>query len=345
MCRLIPAIFGSLFLLSTASGLRAQVDTSLFSSQEPLAFTLTADFKGLRGDRGQESEERPGLVNTAGLYGGRVEVPVEVKTRGTFRLQERICLDPPLRLDFPKNTEYGTVFDGQDKLKLVTHCQDTPEFQENLLEEYLVYRMYNLLTPFSFRVRLAEITYIDTSGTLETRTRNAFLIEDEEALAARLGGTLSEPSGLLPNQFDLTQIGLLYLFQFMVGNVDWATGSSHNMQVLTVGDVRYPVPYDFDWTGFVDAPYAAPNRLTQEYHDSVRERVYWGVCMPGIPYQELFRRFLEKRGDILSLIQEEAPLSQEGQSSAIQYLDEFFAILNDPARAEAEIIQACRPWL
>ena len=319
--------------------------TELFSSDVPLQFTLVADFQALGRDRGQESEERPALVYVNGFYGDRVGIPVDVKTRGTFRLQEGICSDPPLRLDFPKSTTYGTVFDGQDKLKLVTHCRDTEEFQENVREEYLAYRILNLLSDVSFRVQLAEITYIDTSGQNAPKTRVGFLLEDEDALADRLGGTLTEPSGLLPNQFVMDQIGLMYIFQYMVGNVDWATGASHNVLVLTRGEEHFPIPYDFDWTGLVDAPYAAPNRLTQEFHDTVRERVYWGICMPGIDYAGLFARFNEQRAAILALAEGAVGLSKPNADSAVEYLTEFFDVINDPSRAQAEIIGACRPWL
>jgi len=322
-----------------------QTVTELFASDVPLQFTLVADFDALGRDRSQESEERPALVYVNGFYGDRVGIPVEVKTRGTFRLQERICSDPPLRLDFPKSTTYGTVFDGQDKLKLVTHCSETEEFQENVREEYLAYRIYNLLTDVSFRAQLAEVTYIDTSGRSAPKTRVAFLVEDEDALASRLGGTLEEPSGLLPNQFVLDQIGLMYIFQYMVGNVDWATGASHNVRVLTRGEEHLPIPYDFDWTGLVNAPYAEPNRLTQEFQETVRERVYWGICMPGIDYTGLFARFNEQRGAILALAEGGVGLSKPDADSAVEYLTEFFDIINDPSRARAEIIDACRPWL
>jgi len=333
---LVPA--GSLHGQDLESG-------GLFSSDEPLRFTLVADFQALAGDRGQESDERPGLVYITGIHGNRVGIPIEVKTRGTFRLQERICPDPPLRLDFPRSTEYGTVFDGQDKLKLVTHCRETEEFEQNVLEEYLAYRIYNVLTEVSFGVRLAEITYVDPGGEIPPKTQKAFLIEDEEALAARLNGSMGEPSGLLPNQFVLDQIGLMYVFQFMIGNVDWATGASHNVRVLSRGEEHFPIPYDFDWSGLVDAPYATPNRLTQEFHDTVRERVFWGICMPGIDYPGIFARINEHREAILNLAGQEVGLSKQKAAEAVEYLTEFFDIMNDPARARTEILDACRPWL
>lgn len=192
--------------LSSAAG--AQQVSELFSSDEVLEFVLTSDFDQLKKDRGQESDEIPGQVEVLGAGGESVQIPIQVKTRGKFRLQRRICPDPPLRLNFPESEPHGTVFDGQDKLKLVSHCRDSDRYEQNLLEEYLAYRIYNHLTEISFRVQLARITYRDTSGKNDPIERMAFLIEDEEAMAARLGGTMIEAPTALPTDFDLDQLSL-----------------------------------------------------------------------------------------------------------------------------------------
>ena len=282
--------------------LALQVAVPLFSAEEPIRFSLTADFSRLERDRSQESEERPATVRVVGSDGEAVEIEIEVRTRGRFRLQRRICPDPPLRLDFPDTPVQGTVFDGQDKLKLVNHCRDSDGYEQNVLEEYLAYRIYNELTEVSFRVRLAEVTYLDSSGKNDPVTRMAFLLESEEALGRRLGGKVLEVQGSArPDEFVIDQIGLVYLFQFMIGNVDWGTGTGHNIEILLKDGAYYPIPRDFDWSGLVDAPYAEPNRLTKDLHDSVRERVYWGVCMAEIQYDELFASFQEARASIVAL--------------------------------------------
>jgi hypothetical protein len=248
-------------------------------------------------------------------------------------------------LDFPESEPYGTVFDGQDKLKLVTHCRDADSYEQNMLEEYLAYRIYNHLTDISFRVQLAKITYMDTSGENDPVERMALLIEDEDAMAARLGGTMIEAPNSLPTDFDLDQLSLFYVFQFMVGNVDWGTGTSHNVKIVNKDLAYHPIPYDFDWTGLVDAPYAAPNPLTEEFHDSVRQRIYWGVCIPGIDYQRQFDRFNAVREAVLDQVRRVVGLDERNTRAAVEYLEEFYEIINDPREARAVIISQCRRWL
>ena len=318
--------------------------TQLFDSDAPLKLILASDFDQLNDDRSQESEDRPAQILINGPGGEPVEIPILVKTRGNFRLQKRICRDPPLRLNFAESPPNGTVFDGQDQLKLVTHCRDSDRYEQNVLEEYLTYRIYNQLTDLSFRVQLADITYLDTSGKNDPVERMGFLLEDEDALATRLGGLMVETPAANPDDFVADQLTLTFLFQFMVGNVDWGTGTSHNVKILRKDGGYYPIPYDFDWTGLVDAPYAGPNPMTEPFHDSVRERLYWGACMPGMDYQALLDRFKAKQDEIMGLVENQAGLSDRNRESAVGYLKEFFSIIESPREVERVIIRACRKW-
>jgi hypothetical protein len=322
----------------------AQPATELFATDVPLEFVLAADFDQLKKDRSQNEEDRPAQILVRRPDGEAVEVPMKVRTRGNFRLQERICREPPLRLNFTETEPQGTVLDGQGKLKLVTHCRDSDRYEQNLLEEFLAYRIYNQLTDMSHRVQLARVTYLDTSGKNKPITRMAFIIEDADSMASRLGGVLINAPAASPDDFDQDQLSLMYLFQFMIGNVDWGAGTSHNVRILGKDLEYYPIPYDFDWSGLVDAPYAGPNPMTQPFHDSVRERLYWGGCLQGLDYQRLFGRFNEEREAILALARNQVGLSDRNVEWAVRYLEEFYSIINDPRRAEREIVSACRKW-
>ena len=314
----------------------------LFLTDAPLRFVLEADFSLLEGDRSQESEERPAWVILPGRDGEAVEIPVEVKTRGRFRLRPDICTMPPLRLDFPSTELRGTVFDGADKVKLVTHCQDQRGYKENLLEEFLAYRLYNLITDVSFRVQLAEITYLDTSGQHRPVTRRAFLLEDKKALAARLGGEILEVPGLEVGMLHPGELGLMYLFQYMIGNTDWSTESGHNIEFIRTPETIFAVPFDFDFSGLVDAPYATPASSVAGYIRSVRERVYLGDCVDGIDHEDVLGRFREARQDILALVEARPGLSFSKRLSAQRYLQEFFKDLGYPELVERNIVLACR---
>jgi hypothetical protein len=328
--------------MAPSLGEAAQPVTEIFTTDVPLEFVLASDFDQLGKDRSQETEDRPARLLIRDRGGEAVEIPMQVRTRGIFRLRRGTCPDPPLRLNLPETRPQGTVLDGQDKLKLVTHCRDSDSYEQNLLEEYLAYRIYNRLTDISFRVQLAKITYLDTSGKNEPVTRMAFLIEDEDAMAERLAGMMIETPAARHSDFVLDQISLMYLFQFMVGNVDWGVGASHNVKILLKDGEYFPIPYDFDWTGLVDAPYAEPNALTESFHNSVRERLYWGTCLPGIDYQGLFARFNEESDGIMELARSQFGLSDRNIRSVVSYLQEFYEVINNPRAAERAIIDACR---
>jgi hypothetical protein len=313
----------------------------LLASDKPLAFALEADFDQLMDDREQETEERPGRFE---LLGGAppISFPVKVRTRGNFRLQNFICPFPPLRLNFPTDSIAGTTLEGKDKLKLVTHCRDRDSYEQNLLEEYLAYRIYNLLTDISFRVQLALVTYRDTSGKEDPTSRLAFLIEDEETLAERLGGEMLEVPTANPDDFAPMQAGLFYLFQYMIGNTDWSLVHFHNVKLIRIGWEYYPIPYDFDFSGFVDTPYAGPSPLIADRIQSVRERLYWGVCSDRIDYPSLFSHFNARREAILDLIRTQEGLADHNRRSAERYVEAFYEILDDEKDADWKIVSACR---
>ncbi|MGD8360514.1 MAG: hypothetical protein PVJ04_03720 [Gemmatimonadota bacterium] len=332
------------FLGATTLGLFPSLhgQEGLFTSDEPIEFVLEADWNKLDDDRGQESEERPGRVLWTGPDGREISIPIEVKTRGFFRLQRSTCFSPPLRLDFPGEGTEGTVFQGQDKLKLVTYCRDRDNYEQNVLEEYLAYRIYNLLTDISFRVRLARITYVDSRGEEDPLTRMGFLIEDDDAMADRLGGRIMDVPGAPPSHFQQDQAALMYVFQFMIGNTDWAMLQFHNLKALGVGRDYFPVPYDFDWSGLVDAPYAGPNPKIASVIDNVRERLYMGMCNDAIDYPAVYARFDEEREAILALPRSVPELSEGNQQTAVRYLETFYEIIDSEAAARRQIQDGCR---
>ncbi|NNM07325.1 MAG: hypothetical protein HKO65_19685 [Gemmatimonadetes bacterium] len=303
--------------------------------------TLEADFRALEDDRDQESLERPGRVILEDDT-GPMSLPVQVRTRGRFRLNPYICAFPPLRLRFPTDSLHGTVLHGVEKVKVVTHCRDNNRYEQYVLEEYLSYRIYGILTEIGFRVQLALITYRDRSGDEEDISRLAFLIEDEDAVAERLSGVIVEAQQANPNQFDPWQAGLMYLFQYLIGNTDWSIARFHNVEGIRIGDRHFPLPYDFDFSGFVNASYAGPAPVVARYIKNVRERYYWGVCSEDIDYRALFSYFNQKRESILDLIERQPGLTGRNRTLATMYVESFFEVLNDDREAEYKIVYGCR---
>jgi hypothetical protein len=334
----------ALAVLVSPSSAAPQINppTELFASDSVLRFTLSADFRQLKDDRSQESEERPAIIWISGAGGDTVEVTLKVRTRGRYRLQKNICSFPPLRLNFQESQPRGTVFDGQDKLKLVSHCHDRDSYEQNVLEEYLAYRIYNQLTPASFLVRPVEITYLDSGGGEDPITRLGFLIEDEELLAARIGGLHLDIPGARADAFEPQQMGIMFLFQYMIGNIDWSTANSQNLKVFRVDPDHFAIPYDFDWSGLVDAPYAGPSPLTERLHGSVRERLYLGVCLEEIDFDAVFSLFEERKESIFQAVRQVPGLSDANSRRAAEYLEEFYEFIQDPDRAKRNLRRMCK---
>jgi len=321
---------------------REAVASPLFASDELLILTLRTDIEWLRDERSDE-EEVEGTVTVIGPGGTEVTLPVEVRTRGEFRRMKRNCNFPPLRLNFPRGEMDGTVFEGQDKVKLVTPCHDSRgAFQEYIYHEYLVYRAYQVLTPLAFRVRLVQITYEDIEGDCDTRTKYAFLIEDKDQMAARNRGMLEEASDLNPSRTSADYSVMMSIFQFMMGNTDWSVIELHNVALVHVEDGQYyTVPYDFDLAGAVNARYATvnPDLPIQD----VRDRLFWGFCFPQVRQREHWNAFFNAQREAISdLFMGFELLDEEDREDALKYFDEFWDVLANEGGYERRIIRKCR---
>lgn len=313
----------------------------LFAMTAPLVMTLEADLQDLKRER-DEDVEREGVLYLKAPNGADLRLPVKLTTRGVFRLDKRHCNFPPLLLNLPRSQLEGTVFEGQNKLKLLAPCNDTSdEHQQYVLLEYLIYRTYNLLTPVSFRVRLVEITLKDSSGHGPDRTKYAFLIEDVDRLAERHLGEESEWTQFHPLNLESHQATLVDVFEFMIGNTDWSAPYFHNIKMIAQpGPTYLVVPFDFDFSGAVNASYATPDP-TLSIRD-VRERAYRGFCRPDFDFQTIVELFNDHRNAIYMVVQEFEPLDETERRNLLKYFDSFYEVLNNNGRLEREVIGKCR---
>ena len=313
----------------------------LFAENTPLAVTLRTRIQWLRDERPDE-EEADGTLTYVDATGTPVTVDVEVRTRGNFRRDRRNCNFPPLRLDLPRTRVGGTVFEGQNRLKLVTPCHDgRDDYQRYVLLEYLAYRTLQLVTPASYRVRLLEITYEDVDGEYDTRTKLGFVIEDVEAMAHRNRATPLDLPQIHPARVEGARDWTVALFQYMIGNADWSGPMFHNMDLIRAEDGRYLyVPYDFDFSGLVDARYANPP--TELGIRSVRDRVFRGFCRDNVERAAVVARFLELRPDVEALYRSMALLEEDRREDAVDYLEDFWDTLESPSLYDRRIQGACR---
>ena len=337
-----PALLFVLVVVVSAVPGRAggqQVASSLFTSHEVLDLTLEAEFVKLKADRGLESEYRPAILTLTADDGSSRAIDIKVKTRGHFRLET--CRFPPLKVNLPKNSLGGTVFDGEDKIKLVNHCRDRDSSEQNVLEEYLAYRTYNVLTDNSFRVRLTRITYIDSRGEDDPVTRHAFFLEEKEAVADRVGGLMLEVPQAHPTKLSAEASARMALFQYMVGNTDWDMVYFHNVKLLRTNDgAHVPVPYDFDFTGLVAASYATPDeRLGLR---TIKDRMYRGFCRPEVDFAAIYSEFTDLRPVIEEIYTGLDGLEEGKKEGALKYLEGFYDIISSEERSRMRIEERCR---
>ncbi|HSG64922.1 MAG TPA: hypothetical protein VLD39_07975 [Gammaproteobacteria bacterium] len=317
----------------------------LFAGDTPLVLTIEAPFRTLSRER-RNREERDGTLRYQDPAGATVTLDVQIRTRGNSRLD--VCTYPPLRLDFRRGQVRGTMFAGQNQLKLATLCKDITAYRDYLGLEFEIYRLFNALTDASYRVRWTEIEYVDTDGgDAEPERRPAFLIESDVEVAERNAMEVWEIERLDPAALEPGAAALVSVFHFMIGNTDWSGVSGppgdrccHNGDVLrNAQDLAVLIPYDFDQSGLIDADYAAPAEALPIR--SVRQRLYRGYCAHNAALDGAIERVRAARSGIEAAI-DGASVRNGTRARARRYIEDFFAIVDDPEEREDAIASACR---
>jgi hypothetical protein len=291
----------------------------------------------------------PARLTYTGADGQQHEIDLEVSPRGLTR-RLRVCDFPPLKVHFDKKKMKGTEFRGNKSLKLVTYCDTNTKYEQYYIKEFLVYRIYNLLTEYSFRVRPMTITYEDSEKRKSSITRFGFLIEDVDDVAKRNDLKKLSIEKIPYKQLDPDTIGKASLFQYLVGNLDWSAidapgdeSCCHNAKLIGAGNdaiPKYVVPYDFDSTGLVNAHYALPpNGLNVR---NIRQRLYRGFCLSNDLMPQHIAFFNEKNAEVLSLFNDNSKLTDRNRKAAIKYIEEFYEVINDPKKLQKEITGKCR---
>jgi hypothetical protein len=313
---------------------------ALFRSEQPLEVTFTTNIGKIRGDKRADPPWRPATLSYRNDDGSAVTVPLEARTRGIWRL--KMCDFPPLRLNFKSETTKGTIFHKLDKPKLVSYCQDTDTYEQYVLQEFQLYRIYGLLTPMSHRVRLLKFNYADSGSGKIRAKRYAFIMEEANALGERLHGKVLEQKGAVPSDLDPFQDALFGVFQYFIGNTDFSVNQLHNVELFfaDAGTIS-PVAYDFDFSGVINARYATPDPSLNI--QNVRQRLFRGYCTDPAEYEKVFALFNEKKPAIYALYSDSVgKLIDHGTvTSTLRYFDEFYKTINDRRAAKRAILEPC----
>lgn len=336
------AVFGVAIIAQPAFAQLAE-PTPLFASDEIIQLSI-------RGDLRRVARSDDGVPATLTLHGPAPEThQIQLSPRGVSRRRNDICTFPPLRVELPSRPESG-LFQRQRRIKLVTHCQRRSAHQQHVLLEYAAYRLYTAITDRSFRVRLAQIDYYRGDAETPNISRVGFFIEDVDDAAERNGMMEVETPSFPPSQLSRADTARVALFQYMVGNLDWAVQSGppgedccHNTRPIGMTETAtsnlVSLPYDFDQTGLVDAPYSAPP--TQIRVSSVRTRVFRGFCFHNDETRAAAAEFLAARPRLEAVLASIPQLTERRRDRAASYLADFFEDIATPEDVEDNLIDDC----
>ncbi len=316
----------------------------LFASDDILEIRISAPFAVIMEERSTE-EDTPATLEYRDAEGSDVSFEIGVRTRGRYRHQRRICPFAPLRLNF-KDTD-NTLFATSDKLKLVSHCRSGNQYARALLREYLAYRILNVLTDYSFRVRLLQVEYFDTGENELTHSGHAFLIEHRDQLADRLDLEVVDVESVEIEELDGPYTNVVSVFQYLIANADFspvrgAKGERccHNATLFRRDDEPIlPIPYDFDMTGLVSAPHSQANpRFGLR---NVRERLYRGRCRNNAHLDATVQRFIDNKQRILDTLEQYQQVNAGSVKRATRFVEEFYDTIEVPRDVDRKLREEC----
>jgi hypothetical protein len=319
----------------------------LFRNQDTLPVRIEAPLSTLMRER-SDKEYLEGALSYTDASGQEVKLDLRLRARGRYRRQDTTCDLPPIRLNFKKKQVEGTEFAGQDKLKLVTHCQENRDrYEQYVLKEYLAYRILNTITDHSFRARLLRIDYVDTDRNDEVDTRYGFVIEDDELLAERIGMTVLKVPNIRYGQVDEAQGALVAVYEYLIGNTDFSMFAGakdddccHNIVLFVKETDGYlPIPYDFDFSGLVNASYAEPNPKLPIRR--VTSRLYRGMCEHNAHVDAALATVREKEAAIRELVTSLEGLDEGMREDALKFIDRFYEDTATQESVDRHLVRRC----
>ena len=321
--------------------LKLATTNDLFVTDEILELTLSGNVNAVLKDRGTESKYHPLTLLYKPKDGEEISFPVDVKTRGHFRRLKSNCVYPPLLINFSKSELLKTsVFNGQDKLKLVMPCMG----DEYIVREWLVYKLYNLVTLQSFKCRLVRIKLEPVDSKKVTPPFYGLLLEEEKQMAKR-NQQIIVTKKIRPDQTYEDAFLKMAVFEYLIGNTDWSIEFLQNIKLIAENAdalLPVPVPYDFDHAGIVNTPYAMPQEdllLT-----SIKERRYRGYCVRDLKvFDSTIALFNRLKDEIYSTYTNCTLLNDRYIKSTLKYLDDFYYTINNKAAMKRAFNYPCDP--
>lgn len=311
----------------------------LFETDKVLEITLSGNIRALINDRSAIAQLHPITLLYKQEDGSEISISAEAKTRGHFRKLKENCLYPPIAVQFTKGeTLASSIFTNQEKLKLVMPCQG----DEYVVREWLVYRLYNLITPKSFKARLVRIKINDIANKKTTAPFYGILLEEEKQMAKR-NGSIAITKKIQPEDTEREPFLTMAVFEYLIGNTDWSVQYQQNIKLIAADSnaVLTAVTYDFDHAGLVNAPYAKP--AEELLMNSVRERRYRGFCVHDFKkFDHAITLFNSLKKDMYAVYADCTLLDEKYIKTALKYLDDFYATINNANKMQEEFGYPCK---
>ncbi|MFS4446316.1 hypothetical protein [Maribacter sp. 2307UL18-2] len=301
-------------------------------------------------------------------------IPVELRARGNFRRTN--CYFPPIKLKIKSSDSKGTLFEGLKKMKVVLPCLLQNRSNDDILKEYLAYKLYEPFSTAHFKTRLVDLEFTDdprqkkaedplTAIFMEVKKRNlstlndsvfarrkprthhlrAILIEDIKNVAKRNDAKVFDRF-VHPLAQDAMSSLRNAFFQFMIGNTDFSTAYGHNQKLLFLDKKAVPLPYDFDMSGLVDASYSVVSNINNQDLpiSDVTQRLYRGFKRDPKTTQAIRTEFLNQKTTLLNIVDDlkEDFDNRKTYQKTRNYLLDFFAVLENESRFKREILDKAR---
>jgi hypothetical protein len=312
-----------------------------FKDTAAIPVTIKTDLRKLMYQKKNPTLQNAKLIwqSTDGVLQG--EDPIKIRLRGNNRRET--CTLASLMVDF-RDDEKSNRLKNLKEMKWVAPCNKGVQFEQYVIKEYLIYKIYNLLTDFSFKVRLLNITFEDEAGKVKGYTHYGFAIEPVDDLKNRVNSTEEKKKQFLQMQSSYNHTTMVALFQYMIGNTDWSVPNYHNVKLLIPKDSPYArpyiVPYDFDYAGAVNPPYAVPHETWPI--SVVTERYYMGFPRTFEEIKAVTTMMLSKKEDILHIIQDSPLLLGYHKKEMNNYISEFFNMIENDKTIKKVFVEGAR---
>ncbi len=139
--------------------------------------------------------------------------------------------------------------------------------------------------------------------------------------------------------FDRRALITMMVLEYMLGNTDYSIYALHNVVIVQDKSRKFiPVPYDFDSSGMVNPPYAAPDERL--HIRAVTDRLYRGPCGTVEEFTAATEPFRAHRDEMFAAV-DTSELNGIHKRDMKEYLDSFFRRIATPDAIKKALVDGC----